>query len=97
MSSDADTSSSNNTSGPVKITVNCAADVKVVKTTTTPIVTAGAQASYGITVTANGPASSTNVVLTDLVARRAHLDGRRDGQCQLLASFARGGWDHADL
>ena len=67
MSSDADTNSSNNTSGPVKITVNCAADVKVVKTTTTPTVTAGGQASYGITVTANGPASSTNVVLTDLL------------------------------
>jgi uncharacterized repeat protein (TIGR01451 family) len=65
VSSDADTNSSNNTSGPVKITVNCAADVKVVKTATTPIVTAGGQATYGITVTANGPASSTNVVLTD--------------------------------
>ena len=67
VSSDADTNSSNNTSGPVKITVNCAADVKVVKTTTTPTVTAGGQASYGITVTANGPASSTNVVLTDVL------------------------------
>ena len=29
VSSDGDTNSSNNTSGPVKITVNCAADVKV--------------------------------------------------------------------
>ena len=67
MSSDADTNSRNNTSGPVKITVNCAADVKVVKTATTPIVTAGGQASYGITVTANGPASSTHVVLTDVL------------------------------
>ena len=65
VSSDGDTNSSNNTSGPVKITVNCTADVKVVKTTTTPIVTAGGQASYGITVTAIGPASSTHVVLTD--------------------------------
>jgi uncharacterized repeat protein (TIGR01451 family) len=67
VSSDGDTNSSNNTSGPVKITVNCAADVKVVKTTTTPIVTAGGQASYGITVTANGPASPTHVVLTDVL------------------------------
>ncbi len=67
VSSDGDTNSSNNTSGPVKITVNCSADVKVVKTTTTPIITAGDQASYGITVTANGPASSTHVVLTDVL------------------------------
>jgi uncharacterized repeat protein (TIGR01451 family) len=67
VSSDGDTNSSNNTSGPVKITVNCSADVKVVKTTSTPTVTAGGQASYGITVTANGPASSTHVVLTDVL------------------------------
>ena len=51
----------------MKITVNCTADVKVVKTTTTPTITAGDQASYGITVTANGPASSTHVVLTDVL------------------------------
>jgi uncharacterized repeat protein (TIGR01451 family) len=67
VSSDGDTNASNNTSGPVKITVSCSADVKVVKTTSTPIVTAGGQASYGITVTANGPASSTHVVLTDVL------------------------------
>jgi uncharacterized repeat protein (TIGR01451 family) len=41
--------------------------VKVVKTTSTPTITAGGQASYGITVTANGPAASTNVVLTDVL------------------------------
>jgi hypothetical protein len=48
VSSDADINPSNNTSGPVKITVNCAADVQVSKTTTTPIITAGNQATFGI-------------------------------------------------
>jgi uncharacterized repeat protein (TIGR01451 family) len=65
VSADVDTNSSNNTSGAVAIAVSCAADVQVSKTTTTPTITAGGQASYGITVTANGPANSTHVVLTD--------------------------------
>ena len=96
VSSDGDTNASNNTSGPVKITVSCTADVKVVKTTTTPTVTAGDQASYGITVTATGPASSTHVVLTDVLpAGLTWTVG--DGQGELLAGLARGGRDHADL
>ena len=65
VSADSDTDSTNNTSGAVAIAVSCAADVKVIKTATTPTITAGGQASYGVTVTANGPASSTHVVLTD--------------------------------
>ena len=92
VSSDADTSSSNNASGPVKITVNCAADVKVVKTTTTPSVTAGGQASYGITVTANGPASSTNVVLTDLLPAGLTwtVGGTDGGNCSPASPVAGG-------
>ena len=92
MSSDADTNSSNNTSGPVKITVNCAADVKVVKTTTTPIVTAGGQATYGITVTANGPASSTNVVLTDVLPAGLTwtVGGTDGGNCSPASPVAGG-------
>ena len=97
MSSDGDTNSSNNTSGPVKITVNCAADAKVVKTTTTPTVAAGGQATYGITVTANGPASSTNVVLTDTLPAGLTwtVGGTDGGNCS--PSLARGGREHADL
>ena len=59
VSADVDTSSANNTSGPVAIAASCTADVKVIKTTTTPTINAGGQASYGVTVTANGPTSST--------------------------------------
>ena len=92
VSSDGDTNSSNNTSGPVKITVNCAADVKVVKTTTTPTVTAGGQASYGITVTANGPASSTNVVLTDMLPAGLTwtVGGTDGGNCSPASPVAGG-------
>ena len=64
VSADVDTNSTNNTSGAVAIAVSCA-DVQVTKTTTTPIIKAGKQASYSITVTANGPTSSTHVSLAD--------------------------------
>ena len=87
-----DTNSSNNTSGPVTIAVNCAADVKVVKTTTTPTITAGGQASYGVTVTANGPTSSTHVVLTDTLPAGLNwtVGGLDAGSCSPASPVAGG-------
>jgi uncharacterized repeat protein (TIGR01451 family) len=82
VSSDGDTNSSNNTSGPVKITVSCA-DVKVVKTTTTPAIAAGDQASYSVVVTANGPGTSTNVTLSDTLPAGLNwtVGGQDAGAC----------------
>jgi uncharacterized repeat protein (TIGR01451 family) len=64
VTADVDTYTANNVSGPVKIEVKCP-DVKVVKTTTTPTVTAGGTARYSIAVTAGGTSTANNVVLTD--------------------------------
>ncbi len=66
VSADVDTYSSNSISGPVKIAVLCP-DVKVIKTTSTPKIKPGDYAKYAITVIANGPSSSTNVKLTDVL------------------------------
>jgi uncharacterized repeat protein (TIGR01451 family) len=65
LTADGDSNTSNNSSGPITITVKCP-DVSVVKTTTTPTIIAGATATYNVVVTANGiERDSTNVVLTD--------------------------------
>src|SRR5262249_26644821 len=64
VSASSDTNSGNNSAGPIAITVNCP-DVSVSLTTSTPTIVAGTNADYAITVTAGGPGSSTNVVLTD--------------------------------
>ena len=56
--------SANNISGPIEIEVKCP-DVKVLKTTSAPTVTAGSTARYSIAVTAGGTAPANNVVLTD--------------------------------
>ena len=87
-----DTNSGNNTSGPVRITVSCAADVKVTKSTSTPSIAAGAQASYAITVTANGPASSNNVVLADVLPSGLNwtVSGPDAGACSPSSPIAGG-------
>ena len=89
-----DTNSTNNTSGAVAIAVNCA-DVQVTKTTTTPIIKAGKQASYSITVTANGPTSSTHVVLIDTLP--AGLNWTVGGPDKANCALPGGRRDHADL
>ena len=92
VSADVDTNSANDTSGAVAIAVSCAADVKVIKTTTTPTITAGGQASYGVTVTANGPASSTHVVLTDTLPAGLNwtVGGSDAGSCSPASPVAGG-------
>ena len=47
VSSDTDTTASNNTSGPVAIAVSCTADVKVIKTTTTTVYAVAARPATG--------------------------------------------------
>ena len=92
VSADVDTNSANDTSGAVAIAVSCGADVKVIKTTTTPTITAGGQASYGVTVTANGPASSTHVVLTDTLPAGLNwtVGGSDAGSCSPASPVAGG-------
>jgi uncharacterized repeat protein (TIGR01451 family) len=64
VTADVDMYTANNVSGPVKIEIKCP-DVKVVKTTSTPTVTAGGTARYSIAVTSGGTTTANNVVLTD--------------------------------
>ena len=66
VTSDADDNPDNDSSGPIAITVRCS-DVKVVKTAGSAVINAGANALYSVTVTANGPGSSNNVVMTDVL------------------------------
>jgi uncharacterized repeat protein (TIGR01451 family) len=85
ISADADSNPGNNSSGPITITVNCAPDVSVTKTATTPTVTVGGTASYSITVSAGGTGSSTNVKLTDVLPGSASMSwtvgGANAGSC----------------
>jgi uncharacterized repeat protein (TIGR01451 family) len=64
VTADADSDPTNNSAGPVGISVVCA-DPRVTMTTSTPTVNAGGNAIYTITTTAGGVGSSSNVVLTD--------------------------------
>jgi uncharacterized repeat protein (TIGR01451 family) len=91
VSAGADADETNNSSGPVAITVNCP-DVEIHKTTSTPTVTAGGSASYSITVTAGGTGDSTGVTLTDVLP--AGLDwtvgGADAGDCSPSSPVAGG-------
>jgi uncharacterized repeat protein (TIGR01451 family) len=60
----ADTNPDNNSSGPIRISVDCP-DVSVTKSTTTPAISTGETAIYALRVSATGPGASTNVVLSD--------------------------------
>ncbi len=59
-----DTDPSNDT-GSAPVLVNAEADLATTKTTLTPNVIAGEQASFEVTVTNNGPSTATNVTATD--------------------------------
>jgi len=59
-----DANATNNTSGPVAITVTCPS-IAVSNNTSTPTISAGATATYNVAVTAGGTGNSNNVVLTD--------------------------------
>jgi uncharacterized repeat protein (TIGR01451 family)/fimbrial isopeptide formation D2 family protein len=106
VSSEDDSNPSNNAAGPVPITVNCP-NVSIQKTTTTPVVNAGEQVSYSLTVTAGGTGNSTNVTLTDtLPAGISWVVGGADaGACQVdtgvltctWASMAPGASKHVTL
>jgi uncharacterized repeat protein (TIGR01451 family) len=73
-----DSNASNNIAGPVTITVTCpllsAADVSVIKTTSTPLIPIGSSASYSVTVKAEVGVSN-NVVLTDVLPALVGLSG----------------------
>jgi uncharacterized repeat protein (TIGR01451 family) len=73
VSADGDSNTGNNSSGPVSIAVNCAPDVTISKSTTTPSISAGGTASYSVTVTAGGTGSSSNVRLTDVLPGPASM------------------------
>lgn len=81
VAADVDVNPSNNSSGasPITIDVLCPgptpADVSVVKSTSAPNIIMGNNATYTITVTANGPGTSNNVVLTDVLPNMVVLPG----------------------
>src|SRR5207237_7353523 len=56
---------STNNSSSASITVNCNADVKVVKTADNATINAGDTAKFTVTVTSLGPAMAGNVTLSD--------------------------------
>ncbi len=62
-------------------------DVSITKTTDTPDLTVGATATYRITVTANGPDDSFNVILTDPLPPNLTwtIGGPDQGACSITA------------
>lgn len=84
VTADADTNTSNNNAGPVAIAVVCS-DPRVTMTTSTPSITAGANAIYTITTTAGGTGTSSNVVLTDTLpgGLNWNVGGAAAGQCSI--------------
>ena len=65
-----DTSSGNNTSGPIQITVTCLPVLTIAKTPDVPTdpggqITAGETATFTIVLTNNGPGTAVNVVISD--------------------------------
>ena len=71
------------------IVVSCHPDVSVEKSTTTPVVSAGDQVSYDITVTAGGSGDSTNVTLTDTLPANVAWDapsGADAGDCAVASA-----------
>jgi uncharacterized repeat protein (TIGR01451 family) len=91
VKADADTVGTNNTAGPVKIEVKCP-DVKVVKTTSTPALTAGGTARYTMVVTATGVVAATSVVLTDVLPSGLTwtIGGANASQCSPASPVAGG-------
>jgi uncharacterized repeat protein (TIGR01451 family) len=81
-----DTNPANNNAGPVGIVVLCP-DVGVVLTTPTPEINAGDTAVYDLVVTANGPAASKAVILTDPLPAGLTwtLSGPDSGNCTIGA------------
>ncbi len=59
-----DLNETNNSTGPLTITVNCPA-ISIAKSAVKETILAGEEASYKVTVTAGGDSDSTNVIMTD--------------------------------
>jgi uncharacterized repeat protein (TIGR01451 family) len=78
VTADGDIDPSNNSAGPVNITVNCP-DISVIKEADAGTVSAGADIGFLITVTNNGPGTATEVALTDTLPTNGGLSWQIDG------------------
>jgi uncharacterized repeat protein (TIGR01451 family) len=91
VSSTGDTNASNNSSGPVGITVYCPT-LAISKTAAAPTISAGDTATYNVTVTSGGTGNVTNVVMTDTLPAGLTwaLTGPDAGACTPASQIAGG-------